>query len=193
MLSLHERLQLLESDLLADPPRIGVFRELPFAILRYDPPDEWRIRREVRLLQGRLEAARREVRVISLAECLWEAIDACEGMQALVELEQSRGFAAAQAQVTKYLSDPDWRPLRDLVVARLAALDPRRGVGLLVRAAAMAPAIYPMSRLLDEMQGHTEVPAVLFYPGSLEATTGLRFMDLPEREPMGNYRVKIYG
>ena len=58
----------------------------------------------------------------------------------------------------------------------------------------MAPYIYYMSRLLDEMKGRTRVPAILFYPSSLEGTTGLRFMDMPMREaPLGNYRVKIYG
>jgi hypothetical protein len=36
------------------------------------------------------------------------------------------------------------------------------------------------------------VTTILFYPGSLEGTTGLRFMGLKGREAMGNYRVKIY-
>jgi hypothetical protein len=193
VLPLQERLRLLESDLLARPPRIAVYRELPFAIVPYEPSDEWRLRREVSLLKGRLEAAARSVRWVSLADCLWAAIDRCEGLEALVALERQRGFAAAQAQVTTYLSDPDWAPLSELVLEHLDRLDPQRDVAFLVHAAAMAPAIYPMSRLLDELQGRTEVPAVLFYPGSLEGATGLRFMDLPGREPMGNYRVKIYG
>jgi hypothetical protein len=56
----------------------------------------------------------------------------------------------------------------------------------------MAPAIYPMSRLLDEMHGRTRVTTILFYPGTIEGTTGLRFMDLEDKEVQGNYRVKIY-
>lgn len=198
VLSLDERLRLLETDLLCDPPRVAVYRELPFAIVPYAPGDEWMLRRAVALLRGRLEAAGRRVRTVSLAECLWQAVDACDGLDALATLEKDRGFLAAQGQVTTYLSDPDWRPLRDLVVQRLHAEDPdhpgrRADVAFLLHAAAMAPSIYPMSRLLDEMQGRTEVPTILFYPGSLEGATGLRFMDLPGREPMGNYRVKIYG
>ena len=47
--------------------------------------------------------------------------------------------------------------------------------------------------LLDELQGKTMVTTILFYPGALDGTTGLRFMDLKGREALGNYRVKIYG
>jgi hypothetical protein len=43
------------------------------------------------------------------------------------------------------------------------------------------------------MQGRTRVITILFYPGTLDGTTGLRFMALKDREALGNYRVKIYG
>lgn len=47
MLSLKERISLLEADLKASPMRISVYRDLPFAILRYEPDQEWQLRREV--------------------------------------------------------------------------------------------------------------------------------------------------
>ena len=50
MSSLKERIERLEADLKAVPPRISVYHDLPFAILRYDPPEEWILRREARLL-----------------------------------------------------------------------------------------------------------------------------------------------
>jgi hypothetical protein len=193
MLSLEERIELLENDLKSSPPRISVYNDLPFAILRYDPEKEWQLRREVRRLATRLNNAGKDVLLISLAELLWEVIEATEGLKAIVELERQRGFEAAQEQVTVYLSDKDWRPLPDALYDRLRLLDPERSIVFLLRAAAMAPAIYHMSRLLDEMQGRTRVPTILFYPGTLEGTTGLRFMDLKDREALGNYRVKIYG
>lgn len=193
MLSLPERIELLERDLTAAPPRISVYRDLPFAILRYDPPEEWDLRRELRLLATRLGQAGKHVHLVSMAELLWQAIDETEGLDAIVELERERGFDVAQEQVTTYLSDRDWRPLPDLLAARLRPLDPRRAVVFLTRAAAMAPAIYHMSKLLDEMHGRTEVTTILCYPGTIEGTTGLRFMALPDREALGNYRVKIYG
>lgn len=124
---------------------------------------------------------------------MWEAVAKTEGLEAVVELERKGGFEAAQEQITVYLSDRDWRPLPDLLLERLKPLDPKADVAFLTRAAAMAPAVYHMSRLLDDMQGRTRVTTVLFYPGSLEGTTGLRYMDLKDREALGNYRVKIYG
>jgi hypothetical protein len=190
--SLSADIRRLEEDLTADPVRISAYHDLPFAILRYDAEEEWDLRREARRLAVRLENAGKRVHTISLAELLREAIEDCEGLDAVIELERDRGFEVAQQQVTTYLSDPDWRPLSDVLAERLEALDPGRDVAFLVRASAMAPAVYHMSRLLDEMQGRTQVTTVLFYPGTLEGTTGLRFMGLKGREAMGNYRVKIY-
>ena len=191
--SLGEHIRQLEEDLTAEPMRISAYHDLPFAILRYDPEEEWSLRREVRRLATRLGNAGRQVHIISLAELLWEAIEDSEGLEDLVALEKARGFEVAQEQVTTYLSDPGWRPLPDLLEERLNDLDEDRDVAFLVRAAAMGPQIYHMSRLLDEMQGKTRVPTVLFYPGALEGTNGLKFMGLGDREAMGNYRVKIYG
>jgi len=193
MLSLKERINLLEEDLKAVPPRISVYHDLPFAILRYHPKEEWELRRLARLMATRLTEVGKSVHFISLAELLWEIIDSTEGMEAIVELEHERGFEAAQEQVTSYLSDPDWRPLPDVLTERLRALDPKKDIVFLTRAAAMAPAIYFMSKLLDELHGRTQITTILFYPGTLEGTTGLRFMDLKDREALGNYRVKIYG
>lgn len=173
--------------------RITVYRDLPFAIFRYDPADEWIVRREAGLLATRLEGAGKRVTTVSMADLMWEAIDRTEGLEAIVELEQVRGFDAAQEQVTTYLSDEDWMPLPRMLTERLTILDARRDIAFLIRAAAMAPSIYHMSKLLDEMQARTDVPTILFYPGTIEGTTGLRFMGLKERDALGNYRVKIYA
>ena len=192
MSSLGANIRRLEEDLTANPPRISAYHDLPFAIFRYDAEEEWNLRREARRLAVRLNNAGKRVHTISLADLLWAAIEDCEGLDAVVELETERGFEVAQQQVTTYLSDPDWRPLPDILAERLEALVPARDIAFLVRASALAPALYHMSRLLDEMQGRTQVTTILFYPGSLEGTTGLRFMGLKSREAMGNYRVKIY-
>ena len=193
MPSLRERIELLENDLKAVPPRISVYHDLPFAILRYDPEEEWDLRREVRLLATRLETTGKEVHCIPMSEFLWKAIDGTEGLDEVVGLERSRGYPAAQEQVTTYLSDRDWQPLAKLLEERLKKLSPAKDIAFLTRVASMAPGIYHMSKLLDLMQGKTKVTTILFYPGSIEGTTGLRFMNLEDRDALGNYRVKIYG
>jgi len=193
MSSLNSRIELLENDLKASPPRISVHHDLPFAIFRYDPEEEWALRREVRLLATRLEETGKKTAIIKMSELLWQAIQESEGIEAVVELENDRGFLAAQEQVTTYLSDRDWRPLAGLLTERLQALDSATEVVFLMRAAAMAPGLYYMSKLLDQMQGKTTLITILFYPGSIEGTTGLRFMALKDWDALGNYRVKIYG
>jgi hypothetical protein len=199
MSSLKDNLAPLESDLKAVPPRINVYHDLPFAIMRYDPEDEWELRREVKLLATRLEAVGKEVYIIPMSELLWSALenvhrkDDDEGLEAVIELEQGRGFVEAQQQVTTYLSSKVWVPLWDLLEERLASISPENSVVFLTRAAVMSPGIFHMSMLLDKMHGKAKVATVLFYPGSIEGTTGLRFMDLKDRDALGNYRVKIYG
>ena len=192
MLSLKERIELLENDLLAKPSRVSVYHDMPFAILRYGPQEEWTLRKELSLLATRLNAIGKDIVQISLAELLWEAIEKSEGLNEIIDLEREMGFEKAQEQVTIYLSDSDYRPLREMLAERLNSLDPDKHIAFLIRAASMAPAIYPMSRLLDEMHGYTRVTTILSYPGTIEGTTGLRFMDLNDREVQGNYRVKIY-
>jgi hypothetical protein len=130
---------------------------------------------------------------MAMSEFLWNAVGESEGMEEVVNLERSRGYLAAQDQVTTYLSDQDWRPLAALLATRLRTLSATSDVVFLTRAGSMAPGIYHMSKLLDQMQGKASVTTILFYPGSIEGTTGLRFMALKDRDALGNYRVKIYG
>jgi Domain of unknown function (DUF1788) len=199
MSSLKDNIAHLESDLKAVPPRINVYHDLPFAIMRYDPTDEWELRREIKLLATRLEAAGKEVHIIPMSELLWSALEQVhekddeEGLEAIIDLEKDRGYEEAQRQVTTYLSSKVWVPLWDLLATRLASFNPENSVVFLTRVAVMSPGIFNMSMLLDKMLGKTEVTTILFYPGSIEGTTALRFMDLKDRDALGNYRVKIYG
>jgi hypothetical protein len=91
------------------------------------------------------------------------------------------------------LSDEKFRPLPALLAARMTNLSPERHIVFLTRAAAFAPFIYPMSALLDQLKLHQiRVPTVLFYPGRRVGPTTLIFMDLPDRDALGNYVVPIY-
>jgi len=199
MSSLKDTIAHLESDLKSTPIRISVYHDLPFAIMRYDPTDEWELRREIKLLATRLEAVGKEVHFIPMSELLWSALervhqkDNDEGLEAVITLEKDEGYEVAQRQMTTYLSSDLWVPLWNLLSERLTPIDPENSLVFLTRVAAMAPGIFHVSSLLDKMHGKTRIPTILFYPGSIEGTTGLRFMDIKDRDALGNYRVKIYG
>jgi len=192
VLSLKESIEMLENDLTALPPRISVYHDLPFAVLRYDPQDEWELRRHVHLLSAKIRARGLELVEIPLSSLLWEAIERSEGLETVIELEKEMGFEEATKQIASYLTNKNWQPLPRLLQEKIKGLDAKKHVVFLTRVASMAPRIYFMSRLLDEMKGKTDIITILCYPGSLEGITGLRFMNL-DQPVHGNYKVKIYG
>lgn len=193
MSSLKERIQRLESDLHAQPMRHYVYSDLPFAVFCYPPDQEWGMRREMRLLKTRLEKdTGRRIVFISLADLLWQGVDESEGMIALAQKERDEGFDAAQLQAYDYLSDPDWRPLPDLLAEKLQNLDASKDLVFIWRAGALAPDIYRVSTLLDQMKGRTRVPCILFMPATSDDSDGLRFMGLAVQERRGSYHTKVY-
>lgn len=194
MSSLSERVRLLEDDLKASPMRHYIYNDLPFAIFCYEPEQEWEMRAEIGRLKTRIEQETgRQVVLISLAELLWQSVEESEGIEEVAALEQKEGFEEAQRQVQDYLSDPDWRPLCDLLAARLEPIDAGRYIAFITRAGALAPNIYRVSKLLDEMKGRTRVPCVLFLPAVTEGNTSLRFMGIAENEGRGSYHTRVYA
>ena len=174
----------------ADPrPSISAYHDMPYAIFRYPPEDEFDVRQEIALLRTRLEQAGKRVTMISLAACLRSALDA-EGMStdALVDAEKSVGLEPTIETIHQVISE--YRPLDELVAQRIPSdADPLRDVVLIVRAGALFP-IYRTSSLLEQLKGKVCVPAVLCYPGELDGAAGLRFMGVLDAEH--NYRPKIF-
>lgn len=196
MLSLEEQLKILEEDLTNSPLRISAYHDLPFAIFRYDPWDEFLCRRHIRLLAISLEQNHsKKVTFVSLAKILWKVIKETEGLDAIVSEERQLGFDRAQQTVFKLLSDSDFMPFPDQLETQMKDMSPDKDIVFLVRAGALAPNIYRCSVLLDSMHRRTMVPIILFYPGTAEGKTDLRFMNMQDRANLGtyNYRVKIYG
>lgn len=196
MSSLEHDLNTLQEDLVAKPLRISAYHDLPFAIFRYDPQEEFALRAKLRLFAFGLEQNYgRWVHFISLSELVWKVVAECQGLDYLFKVEQTRGFDAAQTHVHSLLSSPHFRPIAEELLSRLAELAPERDVVFLVRAGGFAPAIYRSSVLLDELHHRTMVPIIFFYPGSAESATDLSFFNLPGAGGLGvyNYRVKVYG
>ncbi|GIW91563.1 MAG: hypothetical protein KatS3mg109_1995 [Pirellulaceae bacterium] len=124
MSSLEQRMRSLEKDLLASPPRISAYHDLPFAIFRYDPEEEFPARKYIQLLATRLANAGRRVHPISIARLLWRAIRETEGLAAIAQEERQFGFPRAQRTVSTILSDEAFLPLPDQLQERVRALDP---------------------------------------------------------------------
>jgi hypothetical protein len=166
-------------------------------IFHFSPGEEWKLRRMVKNLGIQLENEGKNIVFLSMEELLWDSLKAIEqnnpieGYHAVVELEKDSCFLEAQDQVITYFSDNDCCPLVEQIANRLEGLDPGNTIVFLIHVAAMAPDLYQVHVLLDKLEGKTMVPIILFYPGSLDGITGLRFMDMRDRDPMGNYRVEI--
>lgn len=187
-----ERLtQQLEPVLRQPDPRqqLSAYHDMPYAIFRYPPEEEFGVRQQVALLRTRLEQLGKRITVISLAECLKAALDAEDmGTEALINAEQSVGLESTVETIFQILSD--YQPLDELVARRIPGdADPRRDLVFIVRAGALFP-MYRTSALLEQLKGKVQVPAVLFYPGELDGAAGLRFMGVLDAEH--NYRPKIF-
>jgi hypothetical protein len=190
-----DSLDLLKNDLTATPMRIAAHQDMPFAIFRYSPSDEFLLRKHLRLLAISLEQRGRKVAFISLARLVWNAVRDHDGIEYLLKTEGARGFQAAQQHVNHLLTSPDFQPASDALLACMASLESKKDIVFLVRAGGFAPGIFRVSVLLDGLHRHTRVPVVLFYPGSARVGTDLRFYDIPSEGNMGvyNYRVRVYG
>lgn len=197
MLSLDDRFALLQADLLADPPAFIVVRELPFAIFRYDPhspeESEWVVRRKVKLLATQIQnQTQQPVVILSLADLFWRSIEESEDIENLFALEREHSFSVAERQVHQYLSDPDFRPLCDLLREEQKRLPKDTRALFLVHATVFAPSAYRVSSLLEQLHRSFHTPTVLFYPGTWDHT--LNYMGLrTDDQTLGSYRVKIYG
>lgn len=197
MLSLNDRFELLRADLVADPPAFVMARELPFAIFRYDPTredeSEWIVRRKIQLLTTQVENHTQErVVTVSLADLFWKSIQESEDVEGLISLERDHSFQVAERQVNQYLSDPDFRPLCDLLREQETKLPAQTRVLFLIHATVFAPSAYRISSLFEQLHRSFRTPTVLFYPGTWNHTLnymGLRTAD----QALGSYRVKIYG
>jgi hypothetical protein len=193
---LEQSLRQLEQDLVSQPLRIAAHSDMPFAIFRYDPQEEFLLRKQLRLLSFSLtQNHHREPVFVSLSKLVWKVVDKYEGTDYLFKTEQMRGVRAAQEHINRIITSQDYRPISDELLDQIHALDPARHIVFLVRAGGFAPYIYRCSTLLDGLHHRTMVPIILFYPGSAEVGADLRFYDLPVESGLGvyNYRVKVYG
>jgi hypothetical protein len=180
----------LESVLeLTDPrERISAYHDMPYALFRYDPDEEFELRKQATLLETRLTQKGKRVKRISLAECLNEAMCSQRPLDDWFAAEREHGTDTMVETVHSVLSE--YAPLVDLVAARMPdEPNPHRDVVFISRTGALFP-VYRTFSLLEQLKGRVSVPTVLFYPGDLDGAAGLRFMGVLAAEH--NYRPKIF-
>ena len=174
---------------LPDPrTKLNVYHDMPYAIFRYDPEEEFELRKQVTLLETRLTQKGKRIKRISLAECLDEAMRSQRPTGEWFAAEREQGVATIVETVHSVLSE--YAPLVDLVAARMPENpDPLRDVVFIQRTGALFP-VYRTFSLLEQLKGRVHVPTVLFYPGNLDGAAGLSFMGVLDAEH--NYRPKIF-
>ena len=180
----------LEPILASDDPRpaISNYHNMPYALFRYDPEEEFELRRQVTMLQTRLEQVGKIVLRISLAECLQEAMTSQQPLDDWFQAERNVGTEKVVETIHAVLAE--YQPLVEIVARRMPETpDPVRDVVLITRTGSLFP-VYRTFSLLEQLTGRVIVPSVLFYPGTLDGAAGLRFMGVLDAEH--NYRPKIF-
>lgn len=168
--------------------RISAYHDMPYALFQYSPEDEYEMRKQVTLLETRLTQKGKRIKRISLADCLEEAMSSQRPLEEWFNAEREQGVETIVETVNSVLSE--YSPLVDLVASRLPDdYDPLRDVVFILRTGALFP-MYRTFSLLEQLKGLVHVPTVLFYPGELDGTSGLRFMGVLDAEH--NYRPKIF-
>ena len=201
---LAEVFSALRSDLIQeDGPRISTMRNYRFAIVQYDPKDEFTLRREVRRLNTDLVANGWMVLSINLQKLLLDRVRSQgeEYIRRLIEREKrttgksiERGIQDLQTRLSPLIEGPEGiaadcsRIISSYAEKHPDAID--RTVAIIGRAGALYP-FFRSSALLRHLDGRTQnVPVVLLYPGERRGDKGLSFMGL--LEPDSDYRPRIY-
>lgn len=196
----------LRQDLICeDGPRISTMRNYRFAILRYAPADEFKLRGEVRRLSTDLIANGWVVLSISLQRLLFDRVRAQGGdwVERVIARERSttaahsreRGLAYLKTKLAPLIEGPTGISADcSKIILDFAAANPdrtERTLALIGRAGALYP-FFRSSALLRHLDGKTgNVPVVLLYPGNRVGQTGLSFMGQINAD--NDYRPRIYA
>ena len=201
---LQEAFGALRRDLIhEDGPRISTMRNYRFAIVQYEPGDEFRLRSEVQQLTTDLVANGWVVVSISLQKLLLDRIRAqgddwitrVEDMERrMASVATERGLNYLKSKLAPLIEEQGGiaadcaRVIREHAERNPDAVD--RTLALIGRAGALYP-FFRSSALLRHLDGQTRhVPVVLLYPGERRGPTGLSFMGV--LEPDNDYRPRIY-
>ena len=201
---LQTALAALREDLIhEDGPRISTMRNYRFAIVPYDPSEEFRLRGEIQKLSNELVANGWVVLTISLQKLLLDRVRAQgeEWVDRVIRMEKrtagiqtERGLNYLKSKLAPLIEGPNGIAADcSRVICEFADAHPdkaERTLALVGRAGALYP-FFRSSALLRHLDGRTRnVPVVLLYPGEQRGPTGLSFMGI--LNPDNDYRPRIY-
>lgn len=202
--SLSRAIDGLHADLLDEGgPRISTMRNYRFAILQYEPKEEFLLRERIRWLTDELKGRGWSICSISLHQLLLDRLkqqdpqvrDSWIKMERrLYGKDEDRALNYLKDKIAQYVEGPDGI-VKDVIRLISEFADQvedhdDRVLVLLGRTGALYPFLRS-SAMLKHLDGKTfNLPVVLLYPGEIE-DRALRFMG--ELHPDRDYRPRIYS
>jgi hypothetical protein len=203
--SLTRAIDALHADLLNEGgPTISTMRNYRFAILQYEPKEEFLLRERIRWLTDELQSRGWSICSISLHQLLLDRLkqqdpkvrDSWIRMeQRLYAKDPDRGLNHLKEKIAQYVEGPNGI-VQDVIsiigeFAEKAQDREDRVLILLGRAGALYPFLRS-SAMLKYLDGKTfNLPVVLLYPGERKELSALSFMG--ELQPDRDYRPRIYS
>ena len=195
----------LRRDLLdEDGPRISTMRNYRFAILLYDPQEEFDLRREIRGLSDELKGSGWNVLSISLRKLMLErlkqvnpkVLDSIIRMEhRLYEKDPNRALNHIKEKISLQIEGADGIA-KDVIdwIDRFVETYPAESNRTLIfigRTGSLYP-FFRTSALLKHLDGKTHnLPVVLLYPGTRMDLQSLSFMG--ELAADRDYRPRVYS
>ena len=202
--SLSRAIDGLHADLLDEGgPKISTMRNYRFAILQYEPKEEFLLRERIRWLTDELNGRGWSICSISLHQLLLDRLkqqdpqvrDSWIKMERrLYGKDEDRALNYLKDKIAQYVEGPDGI-VKDVIRLISEFADQFEGhddrvLVLLGRTGALYPFLRS-SAMLKHLDGKTfNLPVVLLYPGEIE-DRALRFMG--ELHPDRDYRPRIYS
>jgi hypothetical protein len=203
--SLDRAISDLRHDLLAESgPRISTMRNYRFAILVYNPTEEFALRQRIRYLSDELKGLGWNIRPVSLQQLLLDRLKAepPEVLESIIKMEHllykkhpARSLNHLKNKLSRYIEGPDGIA-KDVVdwINQFADEHPNEANRTLIflgRTGALYP-FFRSSALLKHIDGKTRnLPVVVLYPGKREHLQALSFMG--ELDADRDYRPRVYS
>jgi hypothetical protein len=203
-MNLKEKVEELKRDLLnPNGPQISTMNNYSFAILQYEPAEEFLMRELINELVNEMRQYGWKVKNVDLFDLMIKRLKSENDEETIKEIIDGEKRLFKRKGITRSLKYLEQTMVGDLEGAEGIASDVIKEIELLVGDSdpsqtlifiSRAGAIYPFYRtsgLLRYLDGKTSnVPVILLYPGSRPGVTSLSFMD--EHQPDSDYRPRIY-